>query len=186
VFGDLLAPLTDERRAHSVEVGRKAESAAELVPACYRAELVAAAVLHDVGYAHPVTGFHPLDGAAFLADEGFAPLVCRLVAYHSGSPLEAQVRGIEPAAYGRYGVEVGPASLRGLDSVLCWADMTTAPTGATVSVEERLDEIVSRYGSGDVVTRFIEQARPFLLAEGQSPLSMYGSDAVSAQSMRLR
>jgi hypothetical protein len=116
-----------------VEVGRKVASVAELIPPCFRAELVAAAVLHDVGYGHPVTGFHPLDGAAFLAREGFAPLICHLVAYHSGSPLEAQVRGIEPAEYEPFDVDIDPSVLRRLNSVLRWADMTTGPTGATVS-----------------------------------------------------
>lgn len=48
--------------------------------------LVAAAALHDVGYAPrlAVTGFHPLDGARFLRDEHSADeRLGRLVANHS-------------------------------------------------------------------------------------------------------
>ncbi len=50
--------------------------------------LIAAAWLHDIGYA-PVladqgTGFHPLDGARHLRDALNADgLLCRLVAHHS-------------------------------------------------------------------------------------------------------
>ncbi|MYT28114.1 HD domain-containing protein [Streptomyces sp. SID8354] len=52
--------------------------------------LVAAATLHDVGYAPRLatTGFHPLDGARFLRDEhGADERLVRLVANHVGSPL---------------------------------------------------------------------------------------------------
>lgn len=44
--------------------------------------LVTAAVLHDVGYAPDVatTGFHPLDGARYLAELGASHRLCCLVA----------------------------------------------------------------------------------------------------------
>ncbi|MEV7291387.1 HD domain-containing protein [Streptomyces microflavus] len=48
--------------------------------------LLAAATLHDVGYAPRLaaTGFHPLDGARFLRDEhGAEERLVRLVANHS-------------------------------------------------------------------------------------------------------
>lgn len=47
--------------------------------------LVAAAVLHDVGYAPELvdTGFHPIDGARFLRRLGVDERVCTLVAHHS-------------------------------------------------------------------------------------------------------
>lgn len=65
-YGDLLSALEEERRAHSVAVGTKAAAAAPRVPSAMRSDLVAAAVLHDIGYAHQESGFHPLDGARFL------------------------------------------------------------------------------------------------------------------------
>lgn len=45
--------------------------------------LVAAAWLHDIGYAPSVrqTGFHPLDGAMFARSAGFGELVASLVAF---------------------------------------------------------------------------------------------------------
>ena len=53
--------------------------------------------------------------------------------------------------------------------LIAWADMTTGPAGDTVTVEDRMSEICARYGPGDQVTKFIERARPQLVAAGQSP-----------------
>ena len=55
-----------------------------------RAELVAAAVLHDIGYSHVDTGLHALDGARFLAGLGFSRVVCNLVVHHTASTFEAE------------------------------------------------------------------------------------------------
>ena len=62
------------------------------------ADLVeAAAWLHDIGYSPDLvgTGFHPLDGARYLRDAWRAsPLLCRLVANHTGALIEAEERGL--------------------------------------------------------------------------------------------
>ena len=42
---------------------------------------------------------------------------------------------------------------------LAYADMTTGPTGLGVSVEDRLAEILGRYGPDDPVHRAINRAR---------------------------
>lgn len=165
-LADLLSPLEEDRRAHSLEVGWKAASASQLAPAWARSDLVSAAVLHDVGYSHQDTGLHALDGARFLRAQGFSPVVCNLVLNHSASTYEAETRGIPLAEYEAFAVNVDLSTVHPL---LWWADMTTGPQGQTVTVEERLAEICDRYGPGDVVTRFIERARPVLVAAGQSP-----------------
>jgi hypothetical protein len=165
----MLEGLSESRRSHSLEVGRKARGEAWRVALALRHDLALAATLHDVGYGHPRTGFHPLDGADFLASQGFSVLVCHLVAHHSASMIEAEVRGIPLSAYGRFAVDLDAADLKALNGVPWWADMTTGPDGSTVSVEERLAEIEARYGPDDLVTTFIRRARPVLLAAGQSP-----------------
>ena len=147
-------------------VGRKAAAEAWRVEPAVRADLAAAAVLHDIGYGHVVTGCHPLDGARFLAAEGFSRTVCKLVAHHSASTVEAEERGIHLATYDEFATD---RDLGQAHAVLWWADMTTGPTGQDVTVEDRLAEICERYGPGDLVTRFIVRARPRLLAAGQSP-----------------
>ena len=167
-FADLLAVLEDDRRAHLLAAGLKAAEASLGVAAGLRSDLVTAATLHDIGYAHSVLDFHPLDGAAYLADLGFSSTVCHLVAHHSASTVEAEERGIDLAAYARFSVsrdDLGPAH-----AVLWWADLTTGPHGQDMTVEERLDDIAARYGSDHVVARSARRARPLLLAAGQSPI----------------
>ena len=165
-YGDQLAALTDDRRAHSLAVGRKAEAAAAGIAPALRADLTAAAVLHDIGYGHVETGFHPLDGARFLARAGFSPVVCNLVVHHSASTYEAEERRIDLVVYADFAVDQDLSEAHG---VLWWADMTTGPQGQDVTVEDRLEEICMRYGPGHVVTRFIGRASPVLLSAGQSP-----------------
>ena len=165
-FDDLLHVLNHDRRKHSVAVAQKVASASGVIPPWARPDLLTAAVLHDIGYGHEVSGFHPLDGARFLASQGFSSVVCNLVLNHSASKLEAELREIDMAIYDEFAVDV---DLSQIAPVLWWADMTTGPSGQTVTVEERLEEICSRYGPDDLVTKFIGRARSVLLAAGQSP-----------------
>ena len=165
-YADLLTSLKDDRRAHSIAVGQRSAGAAKPVRPALRADLIAAATLHDIGYGHVDTGLHPLDGARFLAGLGFSPVVCNLVVHHSASTFEAEERGVDLAVYREFAVD---QDLGAAHAVLWWADMTTGPQGQDVTVEARLDEITDRYGPEDVVTRFVERARPALLAAGQSP-----------------
>ena len=80
-----LSPL-GRRWVHVAAVGALAE---RIAPAYgeQAGTLVAAAYLHDVGYAPELalTGFHPLDGGRFLREQGQEDLAL-LVAHHSGAP----------------------------------------------------------------------------------------------------
>jgi hypothetical protein len=42
--------------------------------------------------------------------------------------------------------------------------MTTGPDGERVDVVDRLAEIRARYGSGDVVTQFVDRAEPEIVS----------------------
>jgi hypothetical protein len=125
--------------------------------------LVAAATLHDVGYAPRLaaTGFHPLDGARFLRDEHSADeRLTRLVANHSFALLEAEERGL---------LEVLEAEFplledRLLVDALVYCDMTTTPDGERTTADARVAEILSRYGEDSIVGRFIRRAAPEIFA----------------------
>lgn len=121
--------------------------------------LVAAAWLHDIGYASDlrVTGFHPLDGARFLRSQGFPETVVSLVAFHTGAAVEAEVRGIE-------GLAEFDEPARELLDVLTFCDLTTGPDGSPVSAAARLDEVMERYGPEDPVHRAVSLSREDLLA----------------------
>lgn len=104
-------------------------------------ELVAAAYVHDIGYAEELseTGFHPLDGARYLSRHGRDRLA-RLVAHHSNARFEAKLRGFTD-----YEVEF-PYGGSLLDDALTVCDLKTSPDGQPVSLQERVREIVERYG----------------------------------------
>jgi hypothetical protein len=124
--------------------------------------LEAAAWLHDIGYSPELarTGFHPLDGARYLRDVQQADLtLCSLVAHHSCAIIEAEERGLAAELSREF-----PAPAPMLNDALAYCDMTTTPVGNLVSVQDRISEIVERYGPHNVVTRFIRKAEPQLVS----------------------
>jgi hypothetical protein len=90
----LLQPLP-RRWRHTIGVTRRAT---DLIPTLDGDDpdiLIAAAWLHDIGYAAPVadTGFHPLDGARYLDRLGWPARITALVAHHSGAIYLARAHG---------------------------------------------------------------------------------------------
>jgi hypothetical protein len=152
--GDKLARMLPRRWAHVQGVGRRAHLVAPLFPVDDGKLLIAAALVHDIGYAPDVsnTEFHPLDGARYLRGVGSPDRLVNLVAHHSCATLEAELRGLsdELAEF-----EDEKTALR---DALWWADMTTTPDGGETTAIERVAEIQSRYGPDDLVSRFIRLA----------------------------
>ena len=61
---------------------------------------------------------------------------------------------------------------------LAYADMTTGPTGRGVTVEDRLAEILERYGPDDPVHRAISRARVDLVtAVRRTEIRLAATDA---------
>ncbi|MHA6798304.1 HD domain-containing protein [Bounagaea algeriensis] len=122
--------------------------------------LEAAAILHDVGYAPELatTGFHPLDGAVFLRDIGAPDRLVHLVAHHSYAALEADLRNLS-SQLSEFTDEGGLVR-----DALWYCDLNTTPDGEEVDARERIAEIQQRYGPEHLVTRFITNAAPDLLA----------------------
>lgn len=159
VASEKLASPLPRRWAHVQGVARQARGLAATVGS--DSELLeACAVLHDVGYAPELvdTGFHPLDGAAFLVTAGAPDRLIHLVAHHSYAALEADLRGLSEEL-ADFHDERG--SVR---DALWYCDITTSPDGETVLAEDRIAEIKSRYGPEHLVTIFITSAAPELLA----------------------
>ncbi|MFQ6198756.1 HDIG domain-containing metalloprotein [Streptomyces sp. NPDC000405] len=153
----MLPPLGN-RWLHTQAVAQRASEARSAVPAADADLLVAAAWLHDIGYAPELrrTGFHPLDGARHLETLG-APsrLVC-LVAHHSGAVYEAEQRGLSEELT-QYEREDSP-----LLDALIYSDMTAGPAGQRLTFDERISEILTRYEPGSAVHAAISNARPYL------------------------
>jgi putative nucleotidyltransferase with HDIG domain len=149
------------RWAHVRGVAAAAELMATDLATIEAESVVAAAWLHDVGYAPSVrrsTGFHPVEGALFVRAEGFPAVVVSLVAYHTGAVFEARERGLLDA------LAEFPEPPELLLDVLTCADMTTGPDGSRVRAADRVSEILLRYPEDDPVHRAIERAAPTLLA----------------------
>lgn len=148
----LLEPLAD-RWLHVQAVGQCAERVAQVVTD--GDVLVAAAWLHDIGYAPEIaeTGFHPIDGARYLQAQCVDKKVVALVAHHSCAHVEAERRGIAEllAEFDRPAGAVADA--------LTYCDMRRGPRGQVLTFEQRLADILERYPSGSVVHESIVQAK---------------------------
>lgn len=123
-------------------------------------EIAAAAWLHDIGYAPALlsTGFHPVDGAAFLAAEGAPDQVVSLVAHHTEARFEAEERGLQS--------DLARFPLPNADDLdtLTLLDLVTSPTGELTTPEKRVAEILSRYPDGHPVNRAVTRSQSELLA----------------------
>jgi hypothetical protein len=152
----LLADL-GTRWQHVRGVARQAQRVSPALAPEDRPYLVAAAWLHDIGYAPDLaaTAFHPIDGARHVRALGHERLA-RLVAYHLSARWEAEALGLadELAAFQREDSATADA--------LTYCDMTTSPTGQRTTLADRLAEIAERYGAEHLVVRCLQRAHDHL------------------------
>jgi putative nucleotidyltransferase with HDIG domain len=89
-------PALADRWRHVQAVARRAAELALTVDLADRGLVVAAAWLHDLGYAPALvsTGMHAVDGATYLMRRGYTLRLASLVAHHSGARFEAAERGL--------------------------------------------------------------------------------------------
>lgn len=157
------------RFRHTAAVADRAQRLASRLLPPERAEVVvASAWLHDIGYAPGLadTGFHPIDGARYVADSPhlarrrgrFGSLV-GLVAHHTGAVFEARERGVEEQL-AKYPV---PDAVE--LAILSCAGLCAGPDGANVDPADRLGEVLSRYDSNHPVHRAINQSAPLLVPQ---------------------
>lgn len=130
----------------------------------------AAAWLHDVGYAPELasTGFHPLDGAAYLLRLGAPQEVVGLVAWHTGAAWEASERGFSQQL-----AEMPTPESQWLD-VVTFIDLVTGPDGSVTTPERRIEEILSRYDASHAVHRAVQGSAPELLASAARARTLLG------------
>jgi hypothetical protein len=155
----LLQPLA-ERWRHTRGVAHRAAELALTVSPVDRGVLVAAAWLHDIGYALVVrdTGFHPVDGGRYLLRHGWDPRIAALVAHHSGARFVADHAGFGPLLE-LFGREDGPVS-----DALSYADQTVGPWGRTMTIHDRIADAVARHGPDSPIGRARADRVPYLLA----------------------
>ncbi|MCX5042361.1 HD domain-containing protein [Aldersonia sp. NBC_00410] len=148
------------RVEHISGVAARAVALSGTVDVGDRDTLVATAWLHDLGYAQDLKdiGFHPINGARYLRARGWPPLVCELVAHHSGARFVAAVRGFD-AELAEFGF-VQDA----LTDALTIADQTSGPHGQTVTVDQGLRDMLDRHGPDSPNARAHPQREPYIRA----------------------
>lgn len=156
-----LAATLPRRWVHVQSVALAADRAASTVVSGDRSLVIAAAWLHDIGYAPGIdqTGFHPLDGARWLRRRGFDERLAALVANHTCALWEADLRGLADELRAEFPLEESATA-----DALWYADLTTGPDGQAFTVAQRLAEIRARYGPDHLVTRFWVDAEPEAVA----------------------
>jgi hypothetical protein len=156
----LLRKERPERWRHTRGVASRAAEVAITVPASDRSVLIAAAWLHDIGYAPAVqeTGFHPLDGGLYLRRAGWDERVVCLVAHHSGARFVPVERGFE-VMMAEFDFEDSPVS-----DALTYADQTVGPHGRRMTVPYRIAEAITRHGPDSPNAKARIDRVPYLLA----------------------
>ncbi len=137
----------DPRRlAHVAGAAQAAAYVAAVLPEVPAETVVVAAWLHDIGHAPGLarTGFHPVDGAVFLAQGPWTEQVVRLVAHHSHSAVAAEHHGA------RLMSEFAPVDGLIAD-VLTFADVVAGADGRGATLRQRLAELRQRPGGDDGV-----------------------------------
>lgn len=126
--------------------------------------LVAAAWLHDIGYSPIIatTGCHQVDGARYLADQGWNERLVALVAHHSGARFLPGPPGFADLM-SRFLFEDTPVA-----DALTYADQTVGPDGRSMSVPDRVAEAIARHGPGSPIARAgVVRIRYLLAAAGR-------------------
>lgn len=155
---ELLAGDPTRRKHVQGVVAVAQELAYDLTPA-ERDLVVAAAWLHDIGYAPKLfdTGMHALDGALHVTRLSLPAELVGLVAFHTGAVVEAEERGLHEVL-AKFAAP--PTNL--LDR-LTVADLSVGPEGQRVAPAERIEEILDRYDQHDPVHRAVTRSRADLL-----------------------
>jgi hypothetical protein len=157
----LLARELPRRWAHVRAVADKARWAGTILDDGEREVLVAAAWLHDIGYASSLvaTGFHPLDGARWLRGPGYDERLAALVAHHTCALLEADERGLAAELAREFERKESVVA-----DALWYCDLTTGSRWAGLRGRPALGRDPLPLRPDHLVTRFVERARRQLLA----------------------
>ena len=148
------------RLAHSQGVARRAQFLSLTVEPSRASLLVAAAWVHDIGYAPGLryTGFHPIDGAKHLRNIGWGPAICNLVAHHSGARFVARALELDRE------LEEYQFFEDAVSDALTVADQTTGPHGEAMNPDERMRDMLIRHGPDSANARAHPVREPYLRA----------------------
>jgi hypothetical protein len=120
-------------------------------------QLIQAAYLHDIGYSTKlnVHHFHPLDGAIFAQSAGFSKPVIAAVLFHSGAYESVKATRPDLDSIYTHNNQLLDEQDQLFIRLVTYCDLHTSPTGEKISFEERIRDIVNRYGEEHEVSQFM-------------------------------
>ncbi len=124
------------------------------------AKIVTAALFHDVGYSEKLkkTGFHPLDGAAYLAHCGAPEDLISAVLWHSSTPVEIESLPEIKEIYDNF---PGPRYDCPIHKAVAYCDFRTSPLGESYSFGQRIVELEGRFGMDSVPPSIARKTLPY-------------------------
>lgn len=119
--------------------------------------LIQTAYLHDIGYCDRLnaTNFHPLDGAIFAQNHGFPKPVVAAVLFHSGAYESAKKARRDLVSIYDANITLLVDTDWLFIDLVTYCDLHTAPNGEKITFDERIQDIVQRYGENHDVSRFM-------------------------------
>lgn len=155
-------PKSSKRYQHTLGVVRAMKNLLPhlSIPADWKPLLIQASYLHDIGYSSKLFQyeFHPLDGAIFAAQQNFPKPVVAAVLFHTCA-FELAKEGMHPQIkffYLKHLPLLDSQDRQFIDWVT-YCDLHTSPTGEKVTLQERLDEILHRYGPQHRVSQIMHK-----------------------------
>jgi len=147
------------RLAHVRSAALAAADLTRVLKHPYAADIVAAAWLHDIGYSPGIdrTGFHPLDGALYLAGQGWPDRIVMLVAHHSYAALMAPYFSVDHLLSL---IDHVPGTA---EDVLAYADLIAGHDGTGNTPQQRIEEMRNRHDATQNVPLEIREIRYKLL-----------------------
>ncbi len=150
-------PSNTNRYKHILGVVDRMEQLLEQITVYenYKPLLIQSAYLHDIGYSDRLNKhrFHPLDGAIFAQQMGFPKAVIAAVLFHSGACESAkETRNDLFPTYSLNYDWLDKTDHLFIDLVT-YCDLHTSPIGKVITFEERIQEIVDRYGEQHEVSQ---------------------------------
>lgn len=133
------------------------------IPLEWKPLLIQTAYLHDIGYSEHLNqhNFHPLDGAVFAQEMSISKPVIAAVLFHSDA--YTSVKHIRPdllETYSRNYYLLDKTDHAFIDFIT-YCDIHTSPIGKKITLEERVQDVVRRYGEGHEVSNMMLLSQPY-------------------------
>lgn len=132
------------------------------VPDEWKPHLLQACYLHDIGYSSQLNryDFHPLDGAIFASAQGFPKPVVAAILFHSCSYEMVQETRHDLMEIYEENYDMLDQRDQLFIDLVTYCDLHTSSTGQYFTLDERVKDVVDRYGQDHPVSQMMLANRP--------------------------